>query len=327
MEEELKPFQSGVIDDRIDDRDLIYEDLVGAGEPFDWERGYDVEEEISQVMKDITKLFIESQNGSLSCVGQGIKRYGEVLNVFDEGVLRRFSAKDIYSNVRLEGGCAMIADGMKWLVNHGVEEEKYIPSYDNGKAPSEAFMAQKVARNEERARQFRALSYLRCTHNDIDFLAGVIRDNHGLVTSYEGDSYNWSAKFMTPPKKVTFSHCVYAGKAKMINGKKYIGICNSGGTKVGDNGWQWMGEDYFGHLKNIWTVRDLITNKKQTMKIIGDKRDKKQYAQGADGKIHWLFSPALLNAFHNDGTIDKNQVEWRDNLDGLVVGETYAVVI
>lgn len=64
-----------------------------------------------------------------------------------------------------------------------------------------------------------------------------------------------------------------------------------------------------------------------TMKIIGDKRDKKQYAQGADGKLHWLFSTAILESFHNSGVIDKNQIEWRDNLNGLVVGETYAVVI
>jgi len=251
--EELMPFKTGVVDDPGDPRDYKYEELVGAGEPFDWEKGYDVEEEMGASLKR------ESQNGSLSCVGQGIAKYAEVLNFFDEGILRDFSAKDIYSNIRLPQGCALISEGVKWLVNHGVEEESNIPSYDRGKPPTEAYMADKVARNEDRALRFRAKSYLTTTHNDIDYLAMMIRDNHGLVTSYEGDNYNWSAKFMTPPKKPTFSHCVYIKGAKMINGKKYILVLNSGGTKVGENGVQYMPEEYFGYLKNIWVIRDLIT--------------------------------------------------------------------
>ncbi|MFA6897203.1 MAG: hypothetical protein WCQ96_02880 [Patescibacteria group bacterium] len=254
--EELKPFLSGVVDDKPDMRNYLYEERVGAGEPFDWNKGYDVEEEAEVNLK------VETQNGSLSCVGQGWSKYAEVLNFFDEGIMRNFSAKDIYSHIRLPGGCAMVGDGAKWMVEHGVEEEANVPSYMNGYPPTEAFMAETVARNEERARRFRALSYLTTTHNDIDFLAMMLRDNHGLVSSYIGSNSGWTARILTRPTSEDFGHCVYFGKAKIINGKKYVGFLNSGGEKIGEKGWQWMGEDYFGFLKNIWTLRDLINNEK-----------------------------------------------------------------
>lgn len=259
--QEQKVFKTGVFPDPLDTRDYIYEDMCGAEEHFDWNKGYDVEAEMSQHMGRPMKLKVESQNGSLSCVGQATAKYVEVLSVFDEKFLPDLSAKDVYQAIHLPGGTAIIRDAMKFVVDNGVDHEASVPSYQNGQAPSEAFMQAKVPRNAEQAKRFKALSYLRTTHNDIDFMAAMIRDNHGLVSSYQGDSVNWSAKFMTPPKKPTYSHAVYFGKAKMINGKKYLGLLNSGGTKVGDQGWQWMGEDYFGHLgDSIWVLKDFIIN-------------------------------------------------------------------
>ena len=254
--EELKPFSTGVIDDTPDTRNYLYEEKVGAGEPFNWNKGFDVEEEMG------VKLKVESQNGSLSCVGQGMSKYAEVLNFFDEGVLRDFSSKDIYSHIRFPDGCAMIADAVKWLIERGVENEKDVPSYDRGKTPTEAFMAITVERNEERARNFRALSYLTTGRRDIDYVAELIRDNHGLVSSYSGSNSGWADTILTAPKTLDFGHCVYFGKAKRINGKKYIGLLNSGGERIGDKGWQWMGEDYYRFLNNMWVVRDLVTNEK-----------------------------------------------------------------
>jgi hypothetical protein len=256
----MEVFKTGVVDDKPDIRNYLYEEKVGGGEPFDWGKGYDVEDEISERIGKPTKLKTESQNGSLSCVGQGWSKYSEVLNVFDEGVLRDFSAKDVYSHIFLPGGCATVGDGAKWIVEHGIEEEVNVPSYMGGKAPTEEFMEQVVARNEERARKFRALSYLTTTHNDIDFLAMIIRDNHGMVSSYIGSNSGWTSKILLPPKTQDFGHCTYFGKAKLINGVKRIALKNSGGDRIGENGWQWMGADYFGYLKNIWTLRDLITN-------------------------------------------------------------------
>lgn len=62
-------------------------------------------------------------------------------------------------------------------------------------------------------------------------------------------------------------------------------------------------------------------------KIIGDNRDKKQYIQGDDGKLHWLFSLAILNELHEAGIIDKNRIEWRDNLDEFAIGNVWGVIL
>lgn len=37
----------------------------------------------------------------------------------------------------------------------------------------------------------------------------------------------------------------------MIKGKKYIGFINSWGKRTGNDGWQWIGEDYFQN-GNVW---------------------------------------------------------------------------
>jgi hypothetical protein len=301
------PFKTGVIDDRVDDRDFIYEDLVGGGEPFDWNKGYDVEEEISDKLGKETKLKVENQGRSLSCVGQGISKYAEVLNVFDESILRDFSAKDIYQPIRHPNGCAMISNGMKWLVEHGVEEEQYVQSYDNGKPPTEAFMASQVARNEERAKQFRALSYLTTTHNDIDYLAMMIRDNHGIVSSYIGSNKGWTSKILTKPTSQDFSHCVYFGKAKLIDGVKRVIFLNSGGEAIGDRGWQAMGKDYFGYLKNIWTVRDLLTNNKK-MKLIREKGRPETFAV-INGQNYYIGNTDTFNDLEAEGHADWSKVE------------------
>jgi len=73
-----------------------------------------------------------------------------------------------------------------------------------------------------------------------------------------------------------------------------------------------------------WALK--LLNPNDMKKIIGNKQNDRQYVQGDDGVCHWLFSPALLESFHKAGFLDKNVVEWRENMDGLTIGETFAVV-
>ena len=65
----------------------------------------------------------------------------------------------------------------------------------------------------------------------------------------------WLSPFPKPPAKRVWGHWLYAGKAKLIDGKKYIGVLNSWGIDTGEKGWQWIGEDYFksGHVWYGWT--------------------------------------------------------------------------
>lgn len=62
------------------------------------------------------------------------------------------------------------------------------------------------------------------------------------------------------------------------------------------------------------------------LKIIGDRRDKKQYLLGNDKKLRWIFNPNLLNELHNAGVINASEVDWKDNLNEFVLGDTWAVL-
>ena len=66
-------------------------------------------------------------------------------------------------------------------------------------------------------------------------------------------------------------------------------------------------------------------NNSKKMKIIGDKRDNKQYIAGDDKKLHWIFNEVLLETFHSMGAIDKNVVEWKDNLDEYILAEPFVL--
>ncbi len=68
---------------------------------------------------------------------------------------------------------------------------------------------------------------------------------------------SWLSPFPLPPTKISWRHFLYGGKAKLIDGKKHIGFANSWGKSIGDNGWQWISEDYFNvpnAIFSIWTL-------------------------------------------------------------------------
>lgn len=170
---------------------------------------------------------------------------------------------------------------------------------------------------EEEAKKFSAKSYARMTHNSIDYMAGYIRDHHGLVSGVLGDNAGWRASdgIVKPPISKDWGHALYFCAAKMINGKKYVGGPNSWGNGWGGNGWFWIGADYFGSLFNLWT---LIDNTKKMQKLIGDNLNKKDlYAIGEDGQIRLIYNLTTLDEGHRAGMWDKSQeIEW---IDGIMV--------
>ena len=67
-------------------------------------------------------------------------------------------------------------------------------------------------------------------------------------------------------------------------------------------------------------AKNLIVNTNDMLKIIGDKRDKKQYLLGEDKVIDWIVNSNTLEKLHSRGIVNKNEVEWKDNLDGYIMG-------
>ena len=264
---QLEKLGKGCIPDIPDDRDIIYEEACGAGEPVNWNKSFDIEYKTPHLLK------VESQNGSSSCVSQAFAYYAEILEMLENNRYTDLSARDIYSRIYLPNGGAYLRDGAKTLVNHGICEEKLAPSYEcfetkdiNGSRlicspPSEKFMRIIPENGKDNAGIYASKSYARIQgNNDIDKMAEIIRDNHGCVSGVRGSNQGWTTSHPRPPKngEKEWSHALFFTSYKQVAGKKYIGFINSWGKNWGNAGRGWLGEEYFGKhwLFSAWTLVD-----------------------------------------------------------------------
>lgn len=250
-------FHTGGIPDVRDGRDYQWKELGGALPPFDWTVGYDVEEELSEILQAPDfRLAANDQGQSESCGGQSWSKYAAVRKAVFAKKFDERSAKFIYSQVfQPPGGGSRGRDNCEILIKQGCCSEALCPSYQNGQPPTEAFMEQKgdiTPPAQADARFDEALSYASVLV-DMEDVALAIKNNHGMAIGFRGiwDSANsWNSLTPIPPPSgtpvnQTWGHWVYAGKARIADGQKKIGILNSWGNKIGDRGWQWIAEDYF----------------------------------------------------------------------------------
>ena len=247
---------TGALVDFKDPRDYQYSDIARAGTPFDWTLGFDVEQGF--------KINLKDQDGSSSCGGQAWAYYGQVLdNDHDEK-----SAKFIYGNTAVAGGGSAGRTNSEFVKTKGWGLEKLTPSYLNGNPAPEEFYLQKDISEEayKQALTDKALSYAYVNASNSDELSMAIKDNHRCVIGIEGQNNGtWLSKFPKPPVGTSgiWRHWVYVGKMKLIDGKKYFGFINSWGN-VGEDGWQWIGEEYLPHTFGGWT---LIYDKQITLLV------------------------------------------------------------
>jgi len=249
-------FNPGGIKDRFDSRDYQWDEVGGAiSVPFDWSEGFDIEQELSTVLKIPNfKLTVKDQNGSYSCGGQAWSYLAEVLEALATGTYEPRSAKYLYAQTYVPSGGSRGRDNAEVYVNQGVARESALTSYKNGNPPDETFMERSVDITEAvryNAKLAKASAYAQ-TGTGIESVAIAIRTNAGVVLGIDGSNNGtWDSEFPVPPTAIEWRHWVYCGKAKLINGKKFIGLINSWGKNVGVNGWQWIGEDYF--KSNVWS--------------------------------------------------------------------------
>lgn len=134
----------GALKDTIDSRDYQQDHLLGVAGLFDWDKGYDIEEELG------FKLPVKDQGQSYSCVGQATASLAYVMNAFEllpiygsmtKEKLDELSAKGVYSKISHGlGKGASLRDGVKLLCDCGINTEKEVPSYEKELPPSEKFI-------------------------------------------------------------------------------------------------------------------------------------------------------------------------------------------
>ncbi len=246
-------FGHGAVKTFRSELDKVKRPIASSSIPFDWNIGYDIE----QVMGSI--LPVKNQGTSGSCGGQMASSYEAVNEYFRTKVLTEKSARYIYSHIWYSGGGTDSRRVTDFLINQGVCKENLCSSYDNGNPPDEAFMER--TSNISSAAILDAKTTLDTTYvsikRDIDSIACGLRDNKGVMIALNGENNGtWLSAFPKPPVSTEWRHFLYVGKAKMINGKKYIGVLNSWGD-IGEKGWQWLGEEYFmGHVWDAFAVLD-----------------------------------------------------------------------
>lgn len=237
-------FGGGGIPDTQDDRDYVF---AGAAY-YDWSRPYDIETIIGK------PLTTKDQNGSYSCGGQAWGYYGEVLDPQSEK-----SSKFIYAQTYVAGGGSAGRDNCNIVIKQGWAKEGTITSYENGNPPAESFMERPQDITEEakvEASKAHANSYA-IVPVSFENIANAVAQNKGVIICVGGmNNGTWLSAFPKPPtSSPEWYHWLYVGKLKMENGKKYIGVKNSWGASVGENGWQWLGEEYANYIYSVWTLQ------------------------------------------------------------------------
>jgi len=317
-------FGTGLIPDPEDKRDYVYKPLGGdlgvimTNE--EWENGYDIEKELG------IKIKPKNQYSSSSCVGQGSSSLSAVLDFIETKTWDEHSAKAIYSQIALANGGAYLRGAMKLLKEWGELYEKQLKSYKENGETDEDFMRDlswKTPEMNKLAKTLQAKDYKRITGFDIDTFAKAIKDGKGVLMGVTGtNNGTWKSVYPIPPTLTTpyselWGHALYAGKFKIENGKKYIGVLNSWGN-IGDEGWQWLGEEWFGDggrwIINPWVLIDKPNNNNENMTFKKLKNENDIYACNEESKLKCLITdmPTLNVMYELTGIYNFMEVE---NLD------------
>lgn len=223
----------GYIKDIHDNRDYQAPEMFGAPAPFDWDKGFDVEEEIG------IKLVVNDQGSSSSCVGQAKAKDREIKEYLDIKAYYPMSARSIYSRRTNKPGQGMqLREACDIEKYPGVARRADVPDYQN-EADMNSLLGVDLAPKSS------SLSYLAFTFwNDIDSLASYIRDYQGAMIAFDGLNngtfYSEHPTFPVSASQVQWAHAVFAGKAKLVNGEKRVYFLNSWGESVGVKGWQYL---------------------------------------------------------------------------------------
>ena len=242
-------FGKGAIKDTRDIRDYLYKDIAGASKPFDWSFGFDVE-----ILDG--KLPVKNQAQTSACGGFAWATYSYVL---DSTNREEKSEKFIYSHTHIGTGGSDGRTNCDFCVKNG-DCSKTLCPLPNPLTEAEITRTDDItALAYANAKTNEEKSYL-AVNCDIDTVAQAMRDCSGVVLGVSGNNSTgtWLSTYPSP-SPAQWEHWLYAGKTRVVNGKKYIGVLNSWGNSVGEQGWQYLSEDYF-KQNLVWACWTMIYN-------------------------------------------------------------------
>lgn len=267
-------FGTGLVADLHDGRDFSFGTYLESYESkieevaLDWDKGYNIEDDLA------FKFQVKNQQSSSSCVGQATSSYKESVEYYLKRSTTPKSAKSIYSQIALPGGGAYLREGIKTACNYGINTEADVPSFRYGVA-NEEFLTElnwKTKEMIDKAAIFANQNFYSLSGIGIDTFAKAIKIGKGALVGVIGiNNGTWNSKYPVPPKITDpqgnlWGHALFAVGYLKINNKKYIKVKNSWGT-IGDNGYQYLGEEWFDNygrfILNPWVIASklMFTNK------------------------------------------------------------------
>lgn len=208
-----------------DERDFIYADgeIGMAGEPFDWGKGFDIEQHLG------IKLPIRHQQNTGSCGGFATSNFGIVMDFQIDGVLQIKSPKFVYAQTVVGNGGSDYRANYGIYINQGMGNEEDCPSYRPDGTTDEAFITNKADITQlarDNAKKDRAAVYA-VVATDIDSTAQAIRDNGGVIIGIHGQNNGtWLSAFPKAPTTLqqSWSHWIYGGGAIAVTPTEYEGL-------------------------------------------------------------------------------------------------------
>lgn len=215
---------------------------------FDWNVGFDIRDTIGP-------LPIKNQGNNDSCSGQAGSEFLQIQRLRQGIKEGEISAKSIYAPISYQGGGTTVTSLIQQICTKGANLESNVHSYDANGAPlSEAMMIEKSwVTPQTTADAFARAGYTPYDiSEDIDEVATVISQWGAVIfeiAGQNGHTPGWTSPTPQPPSKnnpnPVWFHFMTGIGAKMIDGKKYIIAMQSEGPSWGDNGIQYISEDYF----------------------------------------------------------------------------------
>ncbi len=228
----------------------LFRKKVGRATIFDWNKGYDVRDTIGTIA-------IKNQGVNNSCGGQSGSYFLEIQrrlrNIHDGAI----SAKSVYAPIAFIGGGTTIPYLEDQISIRGAELEASISSYNAyGEPLTESMMIEQswITPAIKQDMMTRAGYTPYDCADDIETVANAIQSYGCAIIEVKGQNNGtWLKPMPLPPvgKNGIWHHFLCVIGAKMVDGKKCIIALNSWGTvqtnglPIGDNGVQYISEDYF----------------------------------------------------------------------------------
>lgn len=206
----------------------------------------------------------------------------------------------------------------KRLQSSGQPQDKYCE--DNALLPEKEFMAVNLsAEGELDALKRRIGAYSFITPILDKVCQAVIKEP--IIITLGGHNDDWRKPFneiVRQTKSPKWYHAIVLWDYNLDEG--WLGVYN-----WWNDGYRRISIDYL--LTGALSFRDLPDNDNIMMKLIGLLKDGKktdQFAMGIDGVHHKLNSVSMLEELHNAGQLNKNSVEWKEKLEGIIGSEWVA---